>query len=380
VSEYQYYEFLAVDRPLTTTQMGELRSFSTRARITPTSFVNEYSWGSFKGDEERWMEQYFDAFLYVANWGTRTLKLALPHRLLGLTVARGYCAGDCVSARSAGGKTILSFDVEDSEDDEWMDPEGWLSSFVSIRAELAHGDLRALYLGWLLRLQQGEVDEKKAEPLVPPGLAALSAPLAGFVDFFSIDKDLVAAAAAASRPITAAELTGAQMKRWVASLSGEEKDDLLLRLIAGERTLGDELHRRMRTEDGGAAPNDVESTRRSAGELLRSAGELMAQRERAETEAAAKAKRQRERAAAAARKEYLDGLTGREPAIWMQVNELIATRPPSSYDEAVRLLVDLQELSARGDAAVFRRRIEALRAEDARKPSLIGRLDSRSLG
>jgi hypothetical protein len=136
----------------------------------------------------------------------------------------------------------------------------------------------------------------------------------------------------------------------------------------------------MRTEDGGAAANDVESTRRSAGELLRSAGELMAQRERAKTEAAAKAKRQRGRAAAAARKEYLDGLTGREPAIWMQVNELIATRQPSSYDEAVRLLVDLQELSACGDAAVFRRRIEALRAEHARKPSLIGRLDSRSMG
>ena len=100
---------------------------------------------------------------------------------------------------------------------------------------------------------------------------------------------------------------------------------------------------------------------------------------RGETESAAKAKRKRERAAAAARKEYLDDLTGREPAIWMQVNELIATRQPGSYDEAVRLLTDLQELSARGDGAVFRRRIEALRAEHARKPSLIGRLDSRSL-
>lgn len=52
----------------------------------------------------------------------------------------------------------------------------------------------------------------------------------------------------------------------------------------------------------------------------------------------------------------------------MQVDELIATRQPGSYDEAVRLLTDLQELSARGDGAVFRRRIEALRAEHARKP------------
>ena len=45
MSEYQYYEFLAIDRPLTDTEMGELRSISSRGEITPTSFSNEYNWG-----------------------------------------------------------------------------------------------------------------------------------------------------------------------------------------------------------------------------------------------------------------------------------------------------------------------------------------------
>jgi len=31
---------------------AELRSYSTRARITPTSFVNDYSWGDFKGNAD----------------------------------------------------------------------------------------------------------------------------------------------------------------------------------------------------------------------------------------------------------------------------------------------------------------------------------------
>ena len=379
MSEYQYYEFLAVDRPLTAKQMAELRSFSTRARITPTSFVNDYSWGNFRGDEKAWMERYFDAFLYVANWGTRTLKLALPHRLLEPTVARGYCAGDTLSARSAGGKTILSFDVEDAEDDEWMEPEGWLSSFASMRAELARGDLRALYLGWLLGLQRGEVNENKAEPMVPPGLGELSAPLAGFVDFFRIDRDLVAAAAGASATGSRAEPTRAQTKRWVASLPGQEKDDLLLRIMAGDQAVADELHRRMRNEGDGGTAEGHEATRRTGEQLLKRAADRTAQRQRAEKEAAAKAKLKRERAAAVARTKYLDGLGGREPALWMCVTELIATRQPNSYDEAVKLLLDLQALSARGDGAVFRRRLEALRAEHARKPSLIGRLDNRGL-
>jgi hypothetical protein len=54
MSEYQYYEFLALDQPLTDRQMRDVRSFSTRARITSTSFVNEYHW----------------AFVYFATWGS----------------------------------------------------------------------------------------------------------------------------------------------------------------------------------------------------------------------------------------------------------------------------------------------------------------------
>jgi hypothetical protein len=68
MSEYQYYEFQAIDRRLSDKEMQALRSHSTRAQITPTSFVNEYSFGSFKGDEDAWMDKYFDAFLYVANY------------------------------------------------------------------------------------------------------------------------------------------------------------------------------------------------------------------------------------------------------------------------------------------------------------------------
>jgi hypothetical protein len=69
MSEFQYYEFQAIDRPLTSAEMAELRKYSTRARITPTSFVNDYQWGDFKGNQDAWMERYFDAFLYLANWG-----------------------------------------------------------------------------------------------------------------------------------------------------------------------------------------------------------------------------------------------------------------------------------------------------------------------
>jgi hypothetical protein len=95
MSEYQYYEFQAIDRPLTEREMRELRSFSSRATITPTRFVNHYEWGSFKGNPSAWIEKYFDAFLYLANWGMHELMLRLPRRVLDLATAKQYCGGVC---------------------------------------------------------------------------------------------------------------------------------------------------------------------------------------------------------------------------------------------------------------------------------------------
>jgi hypothetical protein len=62
--------------------------------------------GSFKGDEDAWMEKYFDAFLYLANWGTHVFKLRLPVRLLDEGTARLYCAGEHAFLRKKNSKII----------------------------------------------------------------------------------------------------------------------------------------------------------------------------------------------------------------------------------------------------------------------------------
>jgi len=191
MSEYQYFEFQAIDRPLSKKQMAELRSYSTRARITPASFVNEYSWGNFKGDPDAWMEKYFDAFLYLANWGTRILKFRLPENLLRAKTARLYAVGEHAAARVKNGNVILSFCSEDESGEDSVESDGSLASLISLRPELAHRDLRALYVGWLACAQSGELDPDVPVPPIPPGLTKLSAPLASLVDFLRIDGALV---------------------------------------------------------------------------------------------------------------------------------------------------------------------------------------------
>jgi hypothetical protein len=373
MSEYQYYEFQAIDRPLTAKQMSELRSYSTRARITPTSFVNDYSWGGFKGDADAWMEKYFNAFLYFANWGTRVLKLRLPSRLLSAATARAYCGGDSVFVREKAGETILSFVSEDEEGGDWGEGEGRLSSLISVRAELARGDVRALYLGWLLRAQAGELNHDDTEPPLPPGLGQLSASLESLVEFLRIGGDLLHVAAEASPPIGDTGLDRDEVRLWVGKLPAEEKDELITNLVVNaDHAQSAELLQRFLKErpgNGGPATSD-----RTVGQVLQAAEAYTTERRRLEAEKLAKEKARREREAAIARETYLDSLVGREAKLWTEVDGLVAMKQPKKYDHAVKILVDLRDLAARGKEGDFGLRIEALRQAQAKKPSFIERL------
>ncbi|MBM4026027.1 MAG: hypothetical protein FJ280_11570 [Planctomycetes bacterium] len=380
MSEYQYYEFQAIDRPLTEKEMAELRSYSTRARITRTSFVNDYSWGSFKGNEDAWMEKYFDAFLYLANWGTHVLKLRLPARLLDLKTAQQYCVGDSASAKGSRGNVILSFS-SDEEGGDWVEGEGELSPLIPVRAELARGDLRALYLGWLLCVQNEELHDEAIEPPVPPGLGKLDASLTSFADFLRIDEDLLDVAAQASAALEERGPSRDEVHAWAAGLPVAEKEDLLTRLIVEEDlTLATELqHRFLKDRDAGRRPGPP-AARRTVGELLQAAEIRAEERRHAAARKRAAEKERHEREAAKARAKHLDEIAGRQAQLWTKIDNLIAAKQPKPYDEAVRLLLDLRDLAQReGKQDEFRRRLEAIHTAHARKGTFIQRLHKAGL-
>ncbi|HEX5995711.1 MAG TPA: hypothetical protein VFY84_11265 [Jiangellales bacterium] len=380
MSEYQYYDFTAVDRPLKAREQAELRSLSTRADITATSFVNTYQWGDFKGEPCKLMERYFDAHLYLANWGTRQLMLRLPKHVLDPATVADYCVGDSASAWTAGRHVIVHLCREDEDGtDEWdLDGHGLLASIIPVRAGLAAGDLRLLYLGWLRCVQSLELDDDEPEPPVPAGLGMLDASLTAVAEFLCIDPDLIAAAAAASAQ-TAVEPPAAQLRSWITGLPAREKDAILADLVTGgDGHLRGRLMRRYRDEH----PPDTSTTTapRTAAELLATAAHLRAERERQIAEQRERDRIRLERSAAAARQRHLDAIAVDQPAAWQGVNELIDTKKPREYDTAVQLLVDLRDLSERdGNTAPFRHRLAELRTVHARKPSLLERLERAGL-
>ena len=328
MSEYQYYEFIALDKPLSQAQMQALSEVSSRAEISSTRFVNVYNYGDFRGDVDEFMTRYFDAMVYVDNWGTHRLMLRLPGDLIDRAQLKRYCAEESLSLRVRGKFVVLDFCNNLEDYAGWEEGEGWLAALVPLRAELLNVDLRALYLAWLLSVQCEELDEDEEEPPVPPGLEA-----------------------------------------WVAALPEAEKNALLLKIIKGQELQpGARLLQRFRSSAG--LPTDaVPAPRRTVGELLQAAQRCRDARNKAEADRKAKA-----------RASYLDDLALRENAVWNHIEERIDTKQAKAYAEAISLLKDLRELNAsRNQTTQFEQRLSGLYERQRRKLTFIKGLQKAGL-
>jgi hypothetical protein len=379
MSEYQYYEFRAVERPLTKEQQATLRTFSTRAVIKSRSFHNEYHWGDFKGDTTEWMAEYFDAHVYLSNFGSRALHLRLPLDLVDEERIRLYEVDGVVAVETSGTHLVISiFSDDDSApdyDEHDAEPTAVLDRLLPLRDELMSGDLRALYLGWLLGVRNRFVEDDTPEPPVPAGLGQPSPALEDLASFLWLDSDLVEVAARNSEPEAVQETSSLTPKSWVASMPSGEKDRWLELLTDVESHAVLQFRREYqlaaqadRSQSRAVETSSGHPLRRPA-ELLEAAEELYA----ANCEAAAR-KREEERVA------YLEGLRERKGEIWQSIHTLAATSTASNHAAAVMKLVELRDLAELdGDKADFARRLEDFRDLWKKKKSLLRRVDDAAL-
>lgn len=391
MSEYQSYEFRAIDRPLNAAAMEHLRSLSSRGTITPTSFSNEYHWGDFKGNPKRLIEHYFDLFVYWANWGTRWCLVKLPRGVVDEETLSRYLRGRSSTWWNAGENVVLQF-LNEHDEAPWEYFGGeteWIDRLFGLRDELLQGDLRSLFITWLhiatwdLSPELGMVepedfDEPDAPvPPVPAGLQALTASQTSLADFLYLEPDILAAAAAHSPAGAPAEPDEAALRGWLAAQPADRKEVWLWRAATGQAPrLGLELRREFLR----AAPSPVSESSLTLAELVAEAAAAQTARER---EAAEKAERERlvkEREEAARREARMQAITGREDELWEQAEALAEQRQQAGYDEAVALLADLHELARRtGALSDFELRLLEYRDRHRRKTSLIRRLDDLSI-
>ena len=377
MSEYQYYEFVAIDKPLTPKQMAELRARSSRASITPTSFVNDYQWGDLKGDPADWMRRYFDAHVYVANWCTCLLYLRVPKSAFDAETLRAFKTKTVFSVEQTKTHWLLGWGLDESDNYDRFaeeDERGWMGRLAPLRDELLRGDMRPLYLGWLAGVSAGEVDEKAIEPQPPPGLSRLTAAQQALAEFLEVDEDLLTAAGLSdqqgSKPDSESD---AERDVWIAALPATEKTAMLKLLLAGSSQQAErELKLRFLAWQRERQPiKKPEMRRRTVAELHELSASAAETRKRQEAVQRKKAEAERQ----AKRETYLRTLAADFNPCWQAADKLAERGIASAYDEVKRALVDLSDAYALCAArADFDRKLVQFMARHGKRGALVRRL------
>ena len=325
--------------------MAQIRAVSSRASITATSFVNQYHWGSFKGNPADWMRRYFDAFVYTANWRCRQLSLRIPRAMFEPSALACFATDAALTVDDAHTHWVINWSFDDSEDQDYdtIDgAQGAMGRLLPLRDELLRGDNRPLYLGWLAAVCCGEVNDDSVEPAVPPGLLTLSAAQQALVEFLEIDPDLLLAATAGSAQADA-WCDDDSVEVWMSELTRSESELIFKLLLQGESALAE---RRVKLafsdwqkESGSVDPTCTSG--RTAGQLLQLADQAQSRRkaQQAQEQACLAAARRAEREAVL-RKMALD--VGR---YWHAIEVEVARGAPA-YGAVTKAIAELAEAYA----------------------------------
>ena len=379
MSGFQYHEWQAVDRVLTPEEQAAVNDLSSHIEVSSSRAVVTYHWSDFRHDPKQVLLKFFDAYFYLANWGSLRLMFRFPKGLLYEADIEPYCIDEYITFETFGKYQVLDLDFSPEDGGGWMEAEAGLSHFVRLRADLLEGDFRLLYLAWLKAMtmygnpyadEEYEEDDCEiaaydCEPPIPPGLKKLSPSLQNFVQVFEIDPFLVQAAAEASPDLKKALSVG--YCELIGRLPRAECDDFLTRLAEGDPGVGLALRKRLGTFLPQERPQPA--GRRTIQQLLQRAEQL----EKAEKKRQAEAARQKHIA-------EMKALAAREAQVWQQVDTLLDTgrKIASVYGEATALLEKLKQLADFQDTQdSFQARLHRLAQKYASRPALIDRWKKR---
>ena len=376
MSEYQYYEFQAVDRPLDEADRQALEALSSRARVTARSFTNHYNYGDFRGDPLDLVKRWFDLHLYLTNWGTRRLMIRVPGRFLDVARLEVFLRKvEWVEILESGENVIIDIHywTEEPGHSGWEEGEGWLDALGPLRADVLGGDARLFYLLWLTAVEAGDLDDDEEEPL--PGIGPLTRALETFADFFHVAPDLVRASAERPADGVGGDLPADAVHGAVAAIPEAEKTALLQRLVDGDPHVATEVRSKVR-EAVASAAGEAPARRRTVADLRSRAAAIREEREVAAAERREAERRRRAEEEEQARRVRLGILVARGMAsVWREVETEVERRNAAGYKRAVGLLRDLQVLAEEnGSMQEFAERVRSLRDRHARKRQFIMRL------
>jgi hypothetical protein len=376
MSEYQYYNFRAIDSPLSSEQMKHLRDISSRAEITPVSFVNEYNWGDLHANPRDLMRDFFDIHVYLANWGSAVLMMRLPKEVLDGQTLQAFTVDSYFEVESLADYWLLTWSLGESNDyDLFEDEEGgsWMTRLAPLREELLRGDLRSLYIGWLQAVTVDEDMDEEREPMALGGLGNLTAAQQALAEFLAVDPDLLTGAGIGSR-VGPREEDAAVRDAWLNTLPREEMQRYLHQMLIGQGAQAERtLRRSFAACQSKVTPDDQTQICRTVEELWQQAEQSQKVRLAREAEAQSKAEVKKRQM----REAWLTTLAKNFTAVWKRAHEEACRSCASGYDSACRRLIDLRDAyDLQGNRDTFQQEFKKFLSEHKQRKALITRLEN----
>ncbi|MCH2228364.1 MAG: hypothetical protein MK033_11365 [Candidatus Caenarcaniphilales bacterium] len=244
MSEYQYYEFQAIDKALTPSEQKQIAKISSRVQLTSRTAVFTYNYKDLPVKPESLLTKYYDAFFYLSNWGKR-LMFKLPLELVDPESLEDYVLDNHLEIKVMGSFIVLDIDYYKEEAwEDWVEDEGWLSLLLGLRAEILDGDYRSLYIAWLILSEIADIDLDTVTPPVPNGLSELTLAQDTLIELFKLDKSLILASVKLNPEKAEFDnISDKELLSLINQIPKEEQQQILLKLLKGEANLSIKLNK-----------------------------------------------------------------------------------------------------------------------------------------
>lgn len=141
MSEYQYYEFCNLEKPLSKKVREYMRSLSSRAHVSSHGASYVYNYGDFRGSSEEILLKYFDVFFYISNWGTVNLMFKYPANKINFGEIKKFTKEDIIACEKHKDHVVVNI-IIDNEDSGWINGDEILPDLLPLYDELKAKDYR----------------------------------------------------------------------------------------------------------------------------------------------------------------------------------------------------------------------------------------------
>ncbi|PCI35164.1 MAG: hypothetical protein COB50_05605 [Thiotrichales bacterium] len=163
MSEYQYYEFCSIQKPLSQQARQVMQSLSSRAVVGThgACYIYNYNYGDFRGNSSELLLKYFDIFFYISNFGCMELSFKFKQSQVNFEQIKAYCIQDIIICKEHNSHLLLDICINNEEGGGWIDGEGLLPKMLTLHDEIIAGNYDILELAAKIhdKISAGQSDD-----------------------------------------------------------------------------------------------------------------------------------------------------------------------------------------------------------------------------